>query len=102
MGAAIPGTRGKYHTRGANGPVPIPGYLQNSVHASLCANSALLVAVVSLSASARLIGFTHSHPPAGALILAQPAIKVIVTKSVQMGSDFRHPFGPSLSVFECR
>jgi hypothetical protein len=24
MGAAIPGKRGKYHSRGANGPVPIP------------------------------------------------------------------------------
>jgi hypothetical protein len=59
-----------------------------------------LVAVVSLSASATLIGFTHSHPPARALILAQPAIKVMVTKSVQMGSDFSHPFGSSLSGFE--
>jgi hypothetical protein len=59
-----------------------------------------LVAVVSLSSSARLIGFTHPHPSAGALILAQPAIKVIVTKSVQMGRDFRHPFGSSLPGFE--
>ena len=59
-----------------------------------------MVAVVSLSASATLIGFTHPHPSTGALILAQPAIKVIVTKSVQMGSGFRHPFGPSLSGFE--
>jgi hypothetical protein len=75
--------------------------LQNSVHASLRASSARLVAVVSLSALATLIGFTHSHPSAGALILAQPAIKVIVTKSVQMGRDFSHPFGPSLSGFEC-
>ena len=38
----------------------------------------------------------------GALILAQPAIKVIVTKSIQMGNDFGHPFGSSLSGFECR
>jgi hypothetical protein len=45
--------------------------LQNSDHASLCASSARLVVVVSLSASATLIGFTHSHPPADALILAQ-------------------------------
>jgi hypothetical protein len=74
--------------------------LQNSDHASLCASSARLVAVVNLSASATLIGFTHSHPPAGALILAQPAVKVIVTKSVQMCSDFRQPFGPNLSGFE--
>jgi hypothetical protein len=61
-----------------------------------------LVSVVSLSASATVIGLTHSHPSAGALILAQPAIKVIVTKSVQMGSDFRHTFGSSLFGFECR
>jgi hypothetical protein len=60
-----------------------------------------LVAVVSLSAWATLIGFTHPQPSAGALILAQPAIKFIVTKSVQMGSDFCHPFGPSLSGFKC-
>jgi len=33
--------------------------LQNSDHASLCASNALLVAVVSLSSSATLIGFTH-------------------------------------------
>jgi hypothetical protein len=68
----------------------------------LCASSALLVAVVNLSASSTLIGFTQAHPSTGALILAQPAIKVIVTKSVQMGSDFGHPFGPSLSSFEGR
>jgi len=68
----------------------------------LWASTARLVVVVSLSSSARLIGFTHPHPSAGALILAQPAIKFIVTKSVQMGSDFRHPFGSSLSGFECR
>jgi hypothetical protein len=41
-----------------------------------------LVAVVSLSASATLIGFTRPHPSAGALILAQPAIKFMVTKNV--------------------
>jgi hypothetical protein len=76
--------------------------LQNSDHASLCANSARLVAVVSLSSSATLIGFTHPHPSAGALILAQAAIKFIVTKNVQMGRDFRHTFGSSLSGFECR
>jgi hypothetical protein len=76
--------------------------LQNSDQASLCASSARFVAVVSLSSSATLIGFTHPHPSAGALILAQPAIKFIVTKSVQMGSDFRHPFASSLSGFECR
>jgi hypothetical protein len=56
--------------------------------------------VASLSASVTLIGFTHSHPSAGALILAQPAIKVIVTKSVQMGSDFRQPTGSNLSGLE--
>ncbi|MFP6705076.1 MAG: hypothetical protein VCE75_03380 [Alphaproteobacteria bacterium] len=32
--------------------------------------------------------------------MAQPTIKVIVTKSAQMGSDFGHTFGPSLSGFE--
>ena len=47
-----------------------------------------------------LIGSTHSHSSAGALILAQPAIKFIVTKSVQMGRDFGHPFGSKLSGFE--
>jgi hypothetical protein len=59
-----------------------------------------LVAVVSLSSSSTLIGFTQAHPSTGALILAQPAVKVIVTKSVQMGRDFGHTFGPSLSGFE--
>jgi len=59
-----------------------------------------LVAVLSLSSSARVIGLTHSHPSAGALILAQPAIKFIVTESIQMGRDFRQPFGSSLSGFE--
>jgi hypothetical protein len=47
-----------------------------------------------------MIGLTHSLPSAGALILAQPAIKLIVTESIQMGRDFRQPFGPSLSSFE--
>jgi hypothetical protein len=41
----------------------------------LCASNALLVAVVSLSSSATLIGFAHPQPSAGALILAQAAIK---------------------------
>jgi hypothetical protein len=59
-----------------------------------------LVVVVSLSASATLIGFTQAHPPVGASIVAQPAIKVIVTKSVQMVSNFRQPFGSNLSGFE--
>jgi hypothetical protein len=56
-----------------------------------------LVAVVSLSSSARRIGLTHSHPPIGALILAQAEIKLVVIKSIQMGSDFRQPLGPNLS-----
>ena len=47
-----------------------------------------------------MIGLIHSHPATGALKLAQPAIKVIVTKSVQMGSNFGHTFGPNLSGFE--
>ena len=64
------------------------------------AKEARLVAVVSLSASSTMIGLIHSQPPAGALILAQAAIKFIVTKSVKMGSDFGHPFGPGLSSFE--
>ena len=59
-----------------------------------------MVAVVSLSASATMIGLTHSQPATGALILAQAEIKFIVTKSVQMGSDFRQPFGSGLSGFE--
>jgi hypothetical protein len=60
-----------------------------------------LVAVVSLSASATLIGFTHPHPSTGALILPQAEIKFIVIKSVQMGSDFRQPFASRLSGFKC-
>ena len=76
---------------------PKSPYLQNSDHASLCASSARLVAVVSLSSSATVIGLIHSQPVAGALILSQAAIQFIVTKSAQMGSDFRQPFGPSLS-----
>ena len=44
-----------------------------------------------------MIGLIHSQPPAGALILSQAAIQFIVTKSVQMGIDFRQPFGSSLS-----
>ena len=59
-----------------------------------------MVAVVSLSASSTMIGLIHSQPPAGALILAQAEIKFIVIKSVQMGSDFRQPFGPGLPSFE--
>jgi len=47
-----------------------------------------------------MIGLIHSHPATGASILAQPTIKVIVTKSVQMGRDFGHTFGPNLSGFE--
>ena len=75
---------------------PRSPYMQNSFHASLCASSARLVAVVSLSASSTMIGLTHSQPPAGALILAQAEIKFIVIKSVQMSSDFRQPFGERL------
>jgi len=44
-----------------------------------------------------MIGFTHPQPSGGALILPQAATKFIVTKSVQMGSDFRQAFSPSLS-----
>jgi hypothetical protein len=54
------------------------------------------------ASSATLIGFTHPHPPAGALILAQPAIKVIVTKSGQMGTDFDQTFASRLFGFVCR
>ena len=59
-----------------------------------------MVAVVSLSSSATLIGFTHPQPSGGALILAQAEIKFIAIKSVQVGSNFRQPFGPSLSGFK--
>ena len=55
--------------------------------------------MVSLSASATLIGFTHPHPSTGALILAQAEIKVIVTKSVQMGRDFSDPLKRELSIW---
>jgi len=47
-----------------------------------------------------MIGWTHPQPSGGALILAQAEIKLVVIKSVQMGSDFRQTLGPSLSGFE--
>ena len=59
-----------------------------------------MVVVDSLSASSTMIGLIHSQPPAGALILAQAEIELIVIKSIQMGSDFRQPFGPRLSGLE--
>ena len=49
-----------------------------------------------------MIGLTHSQPATGVLILPQAEIKFIVIKSVQMGSDFRQPFGSGLSSFEGR
>ena len=47
-----------------------------------------------------MIGLTHPQPSGGALILAQAEIKFIVIKSIQMGCDFRQPFGPRLSGLE--
>ena len=38
---------------------------------------------VDLSSSATMINLTHSLPSGGALILAQTAIKLIVTKTVK-------------------
>ena len=64
-----------------------PAYLQNSDHASLCANSARLVAVVSLSSSATLIGFTHPHPSAGALILLEFFVPQVGYDVVAGGDD---------------
>ena len=81
---------------------PRSPYLQNSVQASLCASSARLVAVVSLSASSTMIGLTHSQPATGALILAQAAIKFIVTKTVKVLHNFSPPPGTSLGVLEGR
>ena len=48
-----------------------------------------------------MIGFTHPQPSGGALIWAQAEIKFIVIKSIQMGSDYRQPFGPKLFGIEC-
>ena len=48
-----------------------------------------------------MIDFTHPQPSGGTLILAQAEIKFIVTKSVQMGSNFRQPFGPVLAISGC-
>ena len=81
---------------------PRSPYFQNSVQASLCASSACLVAVVSLSSSATMIGFTHPQPSGGALILTQAEINLVVIKSIQMGSDFRQPFGSSLFGLQSR
>ena len=47
-----------------------------------------------------MIGLTHSQPATGALILAQAEIKLVVIKSIQMGRDFRQPFGPNLPGLE--
>ena len=49
-----------------------------------------------------MIGFTHPKPSGGALILAQAEIKLVVIKSIQMGSDFRQPFGSSLFGLQSR
>jgi len=59
-----------------------------------------LGAVVRLSASAMMIGLTHLLPPAGALILVQAKIKLVVITSNQMGRDFCQLFDPGLSGFE--
>ena len=71
--------------------------MQNSSTSRFCAGSARLVSVVYLSASATVIGLIHSQLATGALILSQAAIQFIITNSVQMGIDFRQPFGSSLS-----
>jgi hypothetical protein len=76
--------------------------LKKSGHASLCASSARLVAVVSLGSSATMIGFTYSQSAASEVILAYAEIKLIVTKRIQMGRDFRELFGPNLSGLEAR
>ena len=47
-----------------------------------------------------MIGLIHSHPATGASIVAQPAVKLVIVKSIQMASNFSHPFGSSLSGFE--
>ena len=52
-----------------------------------------MVAVVNLSSSATMIGFTYSQLAASEMILAYAEIKLIVTKSIQMGRDFRELFG---------
>jgi len=47
-----------------------------------------------------MTGLIHPQPSGGALILAQAGIKFIAIKSVQIGGDFRQPFGPGLPSFE--
>tara|TARA_B110000196_G_scaffold302761_1_gene298039 strand:+ start:963 stop:1091 length:129 start_codon:yes stop_codon:yes gene_type:complete len=42
-----------------------------------------------------MIGFTYSQLAASEMILAYAEIKLIVTKSIQMGRDFRELFGPN-------
>ena len=59
-----------------------------------------MVPVVSLSSSSKMIGLIHSHPATGASIVAQPAVKLVIVKSIQMASDFRQPFGSNLSGLE--
>ena len=49
-----------------------------------------------------MIGLTHPQPSGGALILAQAEIKLVVIKSIQMGSDFRQTLGPSLFGLQSR
>ena len=61
-----------------------------------------MVAVVSLGSSATMIGFTYSQSAASEVILAYAEIKLIVTKRIQMGRDFRELFGPNLSGLEGR
>jgi hypothetical protein len=46
------------------------------------------------------MGLIHSHPATGASIVAQPAVKLVIVKSIQMASDFRQPFGSNLPSFE--
>ena len=75
-------------------------YMQNSAHASLWASTTRLVPVVRLSSSSKIMGLIHSHPATGASIVAQPAVKLVIVKSIQMASDFRQPFGSNLSGLE--
>ena len=49
-----------------------------------------------------MIGFTYSQLAASEMILAYAEIKLIVTKRIQMGRDFRELFGPNLSGLEGR
>ena len=70
---------------------PQPGYLQNSDQASLCASSARLVAVGSLSSSATMIGCIHPHPERPVIFVTPTRVLIVIEvrpKGVSLCSKF--------------